>query len=80
MILCFSDIKGVKITVEKNNLNLPHVIATYNAFNGTLSGIFSIRTGKLIKGNLPAEKVEQIESYIVLNEQTLMKYWEKVNK
>lgn len=69
-------LKDINIIINKDDLKLPHVIASYN----TLRGIFSIRTGKLIKGNLPAEKVEQIENWIVLNEQKLMKLWESENK
>jgi len=73
MIECF---EGIKIVINKDNLKLPHVIASYNAH----SGIFSIRTGKLIKGNLSAEKIEQVENWIVLNDQRLMRLWENQNK
>lgn len=65
-------IDDVKITISKDDLKLPHVIASYH----TVSGVFSIRTGKLIKGNLPAEKIDQIENWIVLNDQRLMRFWE----
>lgn len=66
-------VEGVKITICKDDLQLPHVNASY----GTHSGIFSLRTGKMIKGNLPKEKVDQVESWIILNNERLMRLWEK---
>lgn len=65
-------IEGIKIKINKDGLKLPHIIASYK----TQSGIFSIRTGKLIKGNISKEKAEKIENWIVLNDQKLMKLWE----
>lgn len=68
---------GVEIVITKNTLKLPHLIASYNSN----SGIFSISTGRLIKGNLSAEKVERIKTWTVLNRQKLMKIWEnEMNK
>lgn len=69
-------VQGIKVIINKSDLKLPHVIASYY----TQSGIFSIRTGKLIKGDLSAEKVDQIENWIVLNDKRLMRLWESQNK
>lgn len=70
-IKLFHDVEGVEIIIEKIHLKLPHVIAS----TSTESGLFSIRTGRLIKGNLSQELADRIETWIVINDEEIMKHW-----
>jgi hypothetical protein len=67
----FDVYNGIKIKMSKNDLNIPHVEATY----GNYKGIFSIKTGKIISGNLPSQQVMDIEYWVVINEEKLMSRW-----
>ena len=64
-------IDGVKITMSMDTLDLPHIQATYKNYHG----LFSIKTGRLIKGNFPSEQVMSVENWVVLNEERLMFQW-----
>lgn len=66
-------VEGVTITISKDDLKLPHVNASYSTHNG----IFSLRTGKMIKGDLPKHKAKCIEIWIILNNERLMQLWER---
>ena len=71
----FEMVDDVKITMSKNDsLDLPHVHASYGIYHG----IFSLKTGKVINGNIPAEKVSRIETWIVLNDQRLIAQWNRL--
>ena len=67
-------IDGVRITMSKDELDLPHVHASYGSYHG----IFSLKTGKVIKGNIPKEKAINVEHWIVLNEEKLMSRWKRI--
>lgn len=67
-------IDGVKITISMDTLDLPHIQATYRNYHG----LFSIKTGRLIKGTLPSEQIMSIENWVVLNEERLMSQWKSL--
>lgn len=70
-------VDGVVMTIPKDDsLNLPNVHASY----GKYRGIFSLKTGKMITGNIPSEKAKRVECWIVLNDFRLISYWKFANK
>ena len=57
------------------NLSLPNVNAYYNSEGNLYQASFSIRTGKLINGNLPEPQSDSVERWVVLNEDRLLQDW-----
>ena len=71
-ISCF---KGIEIKMEKDKDKTPFVYASYGSYNA----LFSIRTGQRISGEMPHEQADEIETWIVLNDEKLQKTWNELS-
>lgn len=63
---------GIIIYMFAKDHNPPHFHAKY----GEYKGIFNIKTGELMEGELPKRALRLIEDWIELNRKELMENWE----
>ncbi|MBA2368110.1 MAG: DUF4160 domain-containing protein [Candidatus Protochlamydia sp.] len=69
------NLKQIKIKMEKDKELTPFVYAFYESYEAT----FSIRTGNRINGQMPPEQMNEIETWIVLNQEKLQNTWNKLD-
>ncbi|EOZ93260.1 hypothetical protein A33Q_3850 [Indibacter alkaliphilus LW1] len=63
---------GIVIYMFAKDHNPPHFHAKY----GEYKGIFNIKTGELIEGELPKRALRLIEDWVELRKEELMANWE----
>ncbi|MES2387039.1 MAG: DUF4160 domain-containing protein [Bacteroidota bacterium] len=68
-------IHGIEITIRKREHNPPHFHAMYNDYKA----VFSVLSGELTEGHLPAAQLKKIRIWYIGKAEMLLRKWKELN-